>query len=813
MRKAHLGFNASREPTLVDITNDSVKDILVGTEDGYVVAIDGRTLEELWRLDMGSRVITPVVVGDLDGDGMAELVVSDAEGDLVAIDGYPRPKAWLESPTPNENTTLYAEHTTYDFTVRAWSGWDAGYLRDMTMELDPDGVGAVLSWDRVTGSAELLYGDEHVILDSYMASTDGTNWTVTFGVRFKWSYPHEEPCRVVVGLRNMALRSGGGTFRDVFRIETDVELSGPLTAIGEWQGPLSEGDWIRSGETVNLSGPVVVYEGSLNMMAPLDVTVYAEDDTGGVSTSPLEAGTALEMEVRPESVGDAVFTWRFSLGDLPGGCEDRTNLSFTLQVDGTPPEVLTWTPSGRSWLFNTTVECTLEVRDPGSGMGPGCVQLRLGDGDWIDVTLAHAAGDQWSFSITLELAEGWDNLIEWRCYDRVGNGPSGTGVIELWVDTLPLVFGSASPTSWVNDTGVLVSIEIVDATSGVDPASLEYRTEGGDWASDDISWDGINASVRLALPEGRTLIMWRARDVAGNGPISSAWHEVLVDRTPPVLVEVEPSDGHIFHEVNVSFTIVLVDVLSGVSPDECLAVLRPVGEDETTGVDVSVSVIDDRATVLFEGVLAEDWYELSLQAGDMAGNAATYLIGPFGVDLSPPTFSDPWPGPDDIQPTGEILCTVRVVDLVSGISGVEWTAWWPGTEGEEWSEATVEASGNGTSVMATTGSIHFPAGREGRIEWRAVDGVGLTSTSGALEVWINRPPRATIDAPRDGGEIRPGVDLRLRSESTDPDGHTLNETWSSDIDGDLGVGSEVLVRLSEGEHVLTLRVEDPLGGV
>ena len=116
-------------------------------------------------------------------------------------------------------------------------------------------------------------------------------------------------------------------------------------------------------------------------------------------------------------------------------------------------------------------------------------------------------------------------------------------------------------------------------------------------------------------------------------------------------------------------------------------------------------------------------------------------------------------------------------------------------------------------VMATTGAIPFPAGREGRIEWRAVDGVGLTSTSGALEVWINRPPRATIDAPRDGDEIRPGVDYKLRATSGDPDGHTLNETWSSDVDGELGVGSEVLVRLSEGEHVLTLRVEDPLGGV
>ena len=813
LRSAPLGINAFREPTLVDVTNDSVKDILVGTEDGFVVAIDGRTLEILWRYDMGSRVVTPVVVGDLDGDGMAELVVSDAEGDVVAIDGYPRPRAWLESPGPGTNATLYAEYQAYDFTVRAWSGWDAAYLLDMTVELDPDGVGAVLSWDRITGNASLVYGSEHVALDACTTSSDGTNWTVTFSVRFRWSYPHEGPCGVVVGLRNIALRPGGGTFRDVFRVETDVELSGPLTAVGEWQGPVREGDWVRSSERVNLTGPMVIYEGSRNVTAPLNVTIQAVDDGGGVTSTDLGAGSAMELVVQPTVSEDGLVTWVFRLGDLPDGCEDRTNLSFSLRVDATTPEVLDWTPPERTWLLNATVVCTVKVRDLGSGMGAGLAQLRFAEDDWMDGESNKISEDSWSYSVTIMLAEGTDNRIEWRCFDRVGNGPSTTGSVELWVDTHPVLFGEVRPVGWVNDTAVSVSVLILDNTSGVDPESLAYRLEGGDWTSVGIEWDGTNASVHLPLPEGRTMVIWRGRDVADNGPTSSAWHEVLVDRTPPELVDVDPPEGHIFPQANVSFNITLSDGLSGVSPDLCRAVLVHREGGEAVDLDLSVTVTGDTATLLLEGILSEGRYDLEIGVGDVAGNDAIIVLGPYGVDLSPPAFSNPLPGPEDVQPTGELNCSVQIVDAVSGVASVEWRALWPGSQSDGWTEAVVEVSGNGTSVLATTLPISFPPGREGGIEWRAVDNVGRMSTSGEFEVWINRPPEAVIQAPRQGDELRPGTDVTMRSSSSDPDGQALVETWTSDRDGDLGTGSEVLAHLSEGEHVITLRVEDPLGGI
>lgn len=78
---------------------------------------------------------------------------------------------------------------------------------------------------------------------------------------------------------------------------------------------------------------------------------------------------------------------------------------------------------------------------------------------------------------------------------------------------------------------------------------------------------------------------------------------------------------------------------------------------------------------------------------------------------------------------------------------------------------------------------------------------------------MNRPPEAVVGSPGNGDELQSWRAHALLSLSSDPDGQELTQTWVSDVDGVLGSGPEVLARLSEGEHVLTLRVEDPLGGV
>jgi outer membrane protein assembly factor BamB len=807
------GIIPSREPTLVDISNDGILDILVGTEDGHVVALDGRTHSEVWRFDMGSRVATPVVAGDLDGDGLVELVVSDADGDLVALRGLPRPSVQLESPGPATNTTLYAAHGPYTFRVMATSGWDAGYLKDITVELDPDGTGIVLAWDRETGKGQVQYGSEHVTLEGCNATSDGTNWTVEFDLRFPWTFPHEESCDVVVGLRNMALRTGGGSFDDVFRVETDVELAGPYEISGEWQGPLEQGDWVRGGEEIMVSGPIVRYEGSDNVTALISVTAVARDYNGNPSAQALEPGEALRLKIIGPMDFNGVLRWRFGLIDIPIGCEDRTDMTLTLGVTNMAPKAVVFSPAVRDWLTEGTVECSIGLIDNGPGIDPESVEVLVEGGDWQLASYNRTEDIVDYYTIYVQLEEGKENLVQWRWSDLVGNGAETLKPLELWVDTMPVEFGEADPRTWSSGTVVNVSIPLSDSTSGVNRNSIEYRLDGGEWTGADVQWDAGIASVVLELPEGITELQWRASDMAGNGPTKSTIHDVKVDRTPPILESLDPGSGLVSDEEDLSILVDVVDGLSGVSDDHCTFSLVEYLTGETSSIDGVVDLDGLSATIRLDATLVEGWWNISLHVSDVADNIAVIDIGDYGIDLSPPTLLGEWPAPDNIRPDEPISCTITVAERISGIVIVEWRAWWPDNPPGDWMPATWDVLGSGLPFTAYSDPILFPPGNEGRIEWRAVDGVGRETLSGPLGVWVNRPPVASISSPSNGGTYSAGGTLELVSGSTDPDDHDLVETWFSDIDGELGRGNKVLASLSEGEHVLTLRVEDPKGGV
>ncbi|MCJ2540605.1 MAG: PKD domain-containing protein, partial [Candidatus Thermoplasmatota archaeon] len=77
----------------------------------------------------------------------------------------------------------------------------------------------------------------------------------------------------------------------------------------------------------------------------------------------------------------------------------------------------------------------------------------------------------------------------------------------------------------------------------------------------------------------------------------------------------------------------------------------------------------------------------------------------------------------------------------------------------------------------------------------------------------NRNPVAVISSPSDGVRFEPDEWIAFRSSGTDDaDGDSLDYTWTSDLDGQLGTEEILDVHLSEGTHVITLLVEDPFSG-
>lgn len=78
---------------------------------------------------------------------------------------------------------------------------------------------------------------------------------------------------------------------------------------------------------------------------------------------------------------------------------------------------------------------------------------------------------------------------------------------------------------------------------------------------------------------------------------------------------------------------------------------------------------------------------------------------------------------------------------------------------------------------------------------------------------LNRGPTGVISSPGNGARFTPDDYVAFRSAgSEDLDGDEMTFTWSSDLDGELGEGATLDLRLSEGEHVITLSVTDDLGG-
>lgn len=100
-----------------DVTGDGVANILLGTESGSFLIIDGlnkRILgsvsvnEELQkatgRFEQNNPIRFPIGVADLDGDGAGDIVVSSVQGNLVALNGLSLERMWYDLSREPEET-------------------------------------------------------------------------------------------------------------------------------------------------------------------------------------------------------------------------------------------------------------------------------------------------------------------------------------------------------------------------------------------------------------------------------------------------------------------------------------------------------------------------------------------------------------------------------------------------------------------------------------------------------------------------------------------------------------------------------------
>ena len=120
--------------------------------------------------------------------------------------------------------------------------------------------------------------------------------------------------------------------------------------------------------------------------------------------------------------------------------------------------------------------------------------------------------------------------------------------------------------------------------------------------------------------------------------------------------------------------------------------------------------------------------------------------------------------------------------------------------------------GNITETSYLIDSSELIGGENAFIKVLASDGVNtVEDISDAAFTVGNKIPYAYIQSPTDGEIIPNGLSIVLAGNGYDmEDGQIIDDriTWTSDIDGNLGSGSQILFDLSFGQHTITLHVID-----
>jgi hypothetical protein len=250
-------------------------------------------------------------------------------------------------------------------------------------------------------------------------------------------------------------------------------------------------------------------EGAVLTNGTVTVSGTAFDDSG---VSRVEIGTDRGMWAPCE--GNGTWTGNLTLGEGRQiiharatdffGNSNATNISVTISFpDGTPPVIIIRYPLEGSTLNSTAVVVVGEAADD---RGLLKVEASIDNSTWLP------ASGTTSWSIGVSLKEG-PNTVYARATDTAGNTAVCTvnATVRL-PDVSPPSLKLLSPGNGttVKSAGLRISGGAEDAGGVV---LVEASLDGAAWKSADGT---ANWTVKLALKEGKNVIVVRATDASGN---------------------------------------------------------------------------------------------------------------------------------------------------------------------------------------------------------------------------------------------------------------------------------------------------------
>ncbi len=469
--------------------------------------------------------------------------------------------------------TIYSKLCPYTFRVSVTDTANITDLKTVKLILDPLGSNIQIISNITTGKFQKLNDpNEYVILESTNKITNYIYWwTINFNLTFNWTYPQEESNDVQIYATSKELSPTWHNITNLFRVENDLVFNGSLVVEGDNNRRINEFDLIRGGENLIWTGLIPVYENTSDIY-PLedefDVTVW--DELGSFWTASPKSGEIFYVEtIAPNITYNTSFTYTIKISDLPPVCDnkdetftiiltripdknDKSNEIFNVFIDAenvtfsepTPPETL--------WQTETEIPVGITIIDKGGGVvNASTIMHRYStkDGEsWSDWKLISGLKSEKTVvaQVYFKFVEGTGNLVKWRAFDSVGNGPNESQPYRIYIDTLPVTFSNFQPLATdvsITDE-VVTNITILDTNSGVDASTIEYAISNDrgntwdDWQQVKDYNDGKKVFVQLNLtfPNGtENMIKWRAKDIAGNGPTESQPYVVLINTWVPLI--------------------------------------------------------------------------------------------------------------------------------------------------------------------------------------------------------------------------------------------------------------------------------------
>lgn len=378
---------------------------------------------------------------------------------------------------------------------------------------------------------------------------------ITFAFMVNFTYPQNGYINLTVEASAMLALESTVHLPNTLFIISRVVVTGVPVFTGSFQGRISDGDFIRGGEEVTMSGLALYYNMTIYSPPNEVFAVYLQDNLGNQWWDNSSSGRKVHITARAPAE-DLVWHMVFGVAGIPESSLIMEPVEISLKVDSTPPPSPYNVKVHADSYNDTATECdddrdifiTWEAdEEEGSGISHFILVLERGT-DRINITIPGADTRKY----LLRGAPPGKLTVGVKAVDRVGN-VGDAEYVHFTVDLTPVEFRLLEPAerTWVTSSIPLIKVEISDPDTEVNGPTVEYSfsTDGGaTWSS----WKNAGAyekdpkivvELPITLKEGRSnLIKFRARDVAGNPFNESPAYNIWVDTSTPQFFDFYPGE-------------------------------------------------------------------------------------------------------------------------------------------------------------------------------------------------------------------------------------------------------------------------------